>query len=202
MLLPGAAAGRLCGLRHLLHGPVQHPHRGSGRSQRLHRFQPPERGAEHHPLQHHHCLWQQWRCAFQRVPGSGHRPEHEHPGREPHRDPAPPAGRGQRCGGRVPELHRQQLCPLCGLCAADPYLRHLRHRLPQARAGLCGGHGGPAAGLSDHCLPAGHCTGGQAGPFYLHPQDRQRGSVRLLHLLQRRHPAPEHQGVRGRVRRG
>ena len=32
VLLPGAAAGRLCGLRHLLHGPVQHPHRGSGRS--------------------------------------------------------------------------------------------------------------------------------------------------------------------------
>ena len=55
----------------------------------------PERGAEHHPLQHHHCLWQQWRCAFQRVPGSGHRPEHEHPGREPHSEPAPPAGRGQ-----------------------------------------------------------------------------------------------------------
>ena len=85
---------------------------------------------------------------------------------------------------------------------ADPHLRHLRHRLPQARAGLCGGHGGPAAGLSDHCLPAGHCAGCQAGPFYLHPQDRQRGSVWLLHLLQRRHPAPEHQGVRGRVRRG
>jgi len=100
---------------------------------------------------------------------------------------------------RVPELHHQQLCPLCSLCAADPNLRHLRHRLPQARAGLCGDHGGPAAGLSDHCLPAGHCTGCQAEPFHLHPQDRQRGSVWLLHLLQRRHPAPEHQGVRGRV---
>ena len=47
VLLPGAAAGRLWATAPI-HGPV-HPHRGSGRSQRFHRFQPLERGAEHHP---------------------------------------------------------------------------------------------------------------------------------------------------------
>ncbi len=110
---PGTAAGRRCGLRHLLHGPVQHPHRGAWQKPPVPPVPTPLNVVLNIiPPTSSHGLWQQWRMCFPAsLPGSGHRPEHEHPGREPHRDPAPPAGRGQRCGGRVPELHRQQLCP-------------------------------------------------------------------------------------------
>ncbi len=52
----GAGTGRMRGLRHLFHGPLQRSHRGPDGGRRLHRFQPPERGAECHPLQHRHGL--------------------------------------------------------------------------------------------------------------------------------------------------
>ena len=39
----------------------------------------------------------------------------------------PPAGRGERRGGGLPELRRHKLRALCSLRAADPHLRHLRH---------------------------------------------------------------------------
>ena len=53
----GTAAGRRCGLYHVLHGPVQCTHRGPGRGFRFYRLQPSECGAEHHSFQHHHGLW-------------------------------------------------------------------------------------------------------------------------------------------------
>ena len=46
-------------------------------SRRLHRLQPPERGAERHPLQHRHGFRQQQRGAFLRLPRGGRGPEHE-----------------------------------------------------------------------------------------------------------------------------
>lgn len=40
LLLYGAGTGRMRGLRHLFHGPLQRPHRGPHRGHRLHRLQP------------------------------------------------------------------------------------------------------------------------------------------------------------------
>ena len=52
-------------------------------------------GSTGSPLPPHPPPWQQRRSAFRCFPGSGHRPEHECAGREPHCYPAPPDGRGE-----------------------------------------------------------------------------------------------------------
>ena len=168
---------------------------GPGRGFRFYRFQPSECGAEHHSFQHHHGLWQQRRGAFFRFPGDSHRPEHECAGREPYRHHAPPDGGSERRGGRFPELRRHQVCTVCSLCAADPYLCHLRCGLPQAGAGLCGNHRDPAVRVPAGGLPYHRGGGRKAEPVHVHQEDRECGGLRFLHFFQCSHPAPEHQSL-------
>ena len=98
-------------------------------------------------------------------------------------------------GGRFPELRRHQVCTVCSLCAADPYLCHLRRGLPQAGAGLCGDHRDPAVRVPAGGLPDHRGGGRKAEPVHVHQEDRECGGLRFLHFFQCSHPAPEHQSL-------
>lgn len=156
-------------------------HRGFGRSQVVPPVPTPN-VVLNIILQHRHCLWQQWSSGFPVFLAVAIGLEHEHLG-ESHRNSAPPAGREVNDVVVVaPELIVSNFAPFAvfvlltctfaiyGIDYPKPALVHVVV-------------GGRYVGLPGHCLPAGHCTGWvPLDPFTFHPKDRQRGSVRFLHL--------------------